>query len=129
MDLNAANEQFRKFSDLLDNGLTVLRSVAVEYADAENAYRKLIARGSGSQRRYDDDDLVILSFIKALLDAGVSLQWARGAVARLREQWHLIEKGSTVRVLQLGPISTTVDLARLKADLDAAIDRADRKAS
>jgi hypothetical protein len=43
MDINDAADKFKHFSDLLDNGLSILRSVAIEYAEAENAYRKLIA--------------------------------------------------------------------------------------
>ena len=43
------------------------------------------ARGSGTQRRYSYRDLVELKVIKALLDAGVSLQSARRAIEYLRE--------------------------------------------
>src|ERR1700761_2213689 len=42
------------------------------------------ARGSGTQRRYSYRDLVQLKVIKRLLDAGVSLQQARRAIACLR---------------------------------------------
>jgi DNA-binding transcriptional MerR regulator len=43
------------------------------------------AKGSGSQRRYSYRDLVELKVIKNLIDAGVSLQSARKAVAYLRD--------------------------------------------
>jgi len=43
------------------------------------------AKGSGTQRRYAYTDLVELKVIKSLLDAGVSLQSARIAVAYLRD--------------------------------------------
>lgn len=42
------------------------------------------ATGSGSQRRYSYTDLVQLKVIKRLLDAGLSLQAARKAIACLR---------------------------------------------
>ncbi len=42
------------------------------------------AKGSGSQRRYSYQDLVELKVIKQLLDAGISLKAARGAVEYLR---------------------------------------------
>ena len=42
------------------------------------------ARGSGTQRIYSYRDLVELKVIKSLLDAGVSLQSARKAIAYLR---------------------------------------------
>lgn len=42
------------------------------------------ARGSGSQRRYSYEDLVQLKVIKRLLDAGISLNQARKAIACLR---------------------------------------------
>ena len=43
------------------------------------------ARGSGTQRRYSYSDLLELKVIKKLLDAGVSLQSARRALACLRD--------------------------------------------
>src|SRR3979490_2295551 len=43
------------------------------------------ARGSGTQRRYSYRDLLELTVIKQLLDAGVSLQSARRAITCLRE--------------------------------------------
>ncbi|MEZ5169678.1 MAG: MerR family transcriptional regulator [Acidimicrobiia bacterium] len=43
------------------------------------------AAGSGTQRRYSYRDLVELKVVKSLLDAGVSLQSARKAVAYFRE--------------------------------------------
>lgn len=42
------------------------------------------ARGSGTQRRYSYHDVLELKVIKRLLDAGISLQAARRAVACLR---------------------------------------------
>ncbi len=43
------------------------------------------ARGSGTQRRYSYQDLLELKVIKRLLDAGISLQSARKAIAYIRE--------------------------------------------
>ena len=43
------------------------------------------ARGSGTQRLYSFQDLVVLRVIKRLLDAGVSLQRVRKAVEYLQE--------------------------------------------
>src|SRR4051812_42271543 len=42
------------------------------------------AKGSGTQRRYGYRDLVELKVVKSLLDAGVALQSARGAIEYLR---------------------------------------------
>jgi DNA-binding transcriptional MerR regulator len=55
------------------------------------------ARGSGTQRRYSYRDLVALKVIKGLLDAGVSLQRARQAIAYLRE--HLGEDLATASLV------------------------------
>ena len=44
------------------------------------------ASGSGTQRLYSFQDLVLLKVIKRLLDAGVSLQRIRQAIDYLRER-------------------------------------------
>ncbi|MPY79522.1 MAG: MerR family transcriptional regulator [Actinophytocola sp.] len=44
------------------------------------------AHGSGSQRLYSFKDLLVLKIVKRLLDAGVSLQNIRTAVAHLRKR-------------------------------------------
>jgi DNA-binding transcriptional MerR regulator len=44
------------------------------------------ARGSGSQRLYGFQDILVLKVVKRLLDTGVSLQNIRTAVAHLRER-------------------------------------------
>ena len=44
------------------------------------------ARGSGSQRLYSFRDILVLKVVKKLLDAGVSLQQVRVAVASLQHQ-------------------------------------------
>ena len=44
------------------------------------------AKGSGSQRLYSFRDILILKVVKRLLDAGISLQQIRTAVAHLRER-------------------------------------------
>ena len=44
------------------------------------------ASGSGSQRLYSFRDILILKVVKRLLDAGISLQQIRTAVAHLRER-------------------------------------------
>ncbi|WP_248583589.1 MerR family transcriptional regulator [Nocardioides sp. InS609-2] len=44
------------------------------------------AKGSGSQRLYSFRDILILKVVKRLLDAGISLQQIRVAVAHLRER-------------------------------------------
>ncbi len=97
------------------------------------------AKGSGSQRRYSYRDLVDLKVIKSLLDAGVSLQSARQAVAYLRD--NLGEDLSAAKLVLNGPGSVLVrndgelvDLMRkgqgvfgivaldgVKEELDAAI--------
>jgi len=43
------------------------------------------ASGSGSQRLYGYQDILVLKIVKSLLDAGVSLQQIRTAVEQLRE--------------------------------------------
>jgi DNA-binding transcriptional MerR regulator len=61
------------------------------------------AQGSGSQRLYSFRDIVVLRVVKKLLDAGVSLQNVRSAVAHVRSrgiedlaQLTLVSDGSTV---------------------------------
>ena len=44
------------------------------------------AAGSGSQRLYSFRDILLLKVVKRLLDAGISLQQIRSAVAHLRER-------------------------------------------
>jgi DNA-binding transcriptional MerR regulator len=44
------------------------------------------AAGSGSQRLYSFRDILLLKVVKRLLDAGISLQQIRTAVAHLRER-------------------------------------------
>lgn len=44
------------------------------------------ARGSGSQRLYSFKDILVLKIVKKLLDAGVSLQQVRTAVAQIQER-------------------------------------------
>ncbi len=44
------------------------------------------ARGSGSQRLYSFRDILVLKVVKKLLDAGVSLQQVRTAVAQLQDR-------------------------------------------
>lgn len=61
------------------------------------------AKGSGSQRLYSYEDMLELKVIKALLDAGNSLQQARKAVEYLRN--HLDERvGSANLVMDQGSI-------------------------
>ena len=58
------------------------------------------AQGSGTQRQYSFQDLVVLKVIKSLLDAGVSLQSARRAIEYLRA--HLGEEISAVNLVLAG---------------------------
>ena len=44
------------------------------------------AKGSGSQRLYSFQDILLLKVVKRLLDTGVSLQQIRAAVSHLRER-------------------------------------------
>ena len=44
------------------------------------------AKGSGSQRLYSFQDILLLKVVKRLLDAGISLQQIRTAVTHLRER-------------------------------------------
>src|SRR2546428_1161246 len=54
------------------------------------------AGGSGTQRLYSFQDLVVLKVIKKLTDAGVSLQRVRKAIAYLRQNDDLQPSGITL---------------------------------
>jgi DNA-binding transcriptional MerR regulator len=54
------------------------------------------AGGSGTQRVYSFQDLVVLKVIKKLTDAGVSLQRVRKAIAYLRQSGDLQPSGITL---------------------------------
>src|SRR5262245_61929326 len=54
------------------------------------------AGGSGTQRLYSFQDLVVLKVIKKLTDAGVSLQRVRKAIAYLRQNGHAQPTGITL---------------------------------
>jgi DNA-binding transcriptional MerR regulator len=104
------------------------------------------AAGSGSQRRYSYRDLLELKVIKQLLDAGVSLQTARRAIACLRDgvgvelaSANLVLAGSTSILAHTGEevvdllrggqgVLNVVPLSGLVADLDAAISSLGRRA-
>jgi DNA-binding transcriptional MerR regulator len=74
-------------------GPTVCRLVGITYRQLDYWARTNLvtpsvraADGSGSQRLYGFGDLVELRIIKRLLDAGVSLQRIREAIAHLRAE-------------------------------------------
>ena len=96
------------------------------------------ATGSGSQRRYSYTDLVQLKVIKRLLDAGLSLQAARKAIACLRSSGDdlatanlVIDDGRSVLaysgeeiidLLQGGQtVLNIVPLGRVMSELETAI--------
>ena len=96
------------------------------------------ARGSGTQRRYSYRDLVELKVIKRLLDAGISLQSARRALACLRSAGEdvasanlVLNEGTTVLVrsgeeiidlLKGGQgVLNIVPMAGVVSELDTAI--------
>ncbi len=97
------------------------------------------ARGSGTQRRYSYRDLLELKVIKRLLDAGISLQSARRAIAYLRENLgeevaaaNLVLNGADSVLAHTGQeivdllrggqgVLNIVPLAGVKEELDAAI--------
>ena len=98
------------------------------------------ARGSGTQRLYSYRDLLELKVIKQLLDAGVSLQSARRAIACLLESGedlasaNLVLNGSTSVLARTGEeiidllkggqgVLNIVPMAGLVQELDAAITR------
>jgi DNA-binding transcriptional MerR regulator len=70
------------------------------------------ARGSGTQRTYSYRDLVRLTVVKSLLDAGVKLQTARSAIEYLKED--LGDDWATASLVLNG---TTSVLARTGDDL------------
>ena len=98
------------------------------------------ARGSGTQRLYSYRDLLELKVIKQLLDAGVSLQSARRAIACLLEAGedlasaNLVLNGATSVLARTGEeiidllrggqgVLNIVPMAGLVQELDAAITR------
>jgi DNA-binding transcriptional MerR regulator len=98
------------------------------------------ARGSGTQRLYSYRDLLELKVIKQLLDAGVSLQSARRAIACLLgagedlASANLVLNGATSVLARTGEeiidllrggqgVLNIVPMAGLVQELDAAITR------
>jgi DNA-binding transcriptional MerR regulator len=98
------------------------------------------ARGSGTQRLYSYRDLLELKVIKQLLDAGVSLQSARRAIACLLESGedlasaNLVLNGTTSVLARTGEeiidllrggqgVLNIVPMAGLVEELEAAIIR------
>lgn len=70
------------------------------------------ARGSGSINLYSEDDLVLLAVIKAILDAGVSLQACRPLLDELREKPDTEFVLLSDREVTLASVDTIVDLVR-----------------
>lgn len=83
------------------------------------------AHGSGTQRLYSDDDLLLFAVIKRLCDAGASLQKVRLAVDYIRD-YHGDWKGVTLVVDAHGVYACTgdelLDLLRSSGTLGAVID-------
>lgn len=92
------------------------------------------AAGSGSQRLYSFQDVVLLRTIKSLIDAGMSLQRVREAISYVRESLEedltdaiLVSNGESIMVvrddrelidaLKGGQIAFTVALGAVRADL------------
>ncbi|CAN5519966.1 MerR family transcriptional regulator [soil metagenome] len=80
-------------SDLGYRGPTACNAAGITYRQLDYWARTGLieptvrgAKGSGSQRLYSFRDILILKVIKRLLDAGISLQQIRTAVAHLRER-------------------------------------------
>ena len=78
-------------SDLGYRGPTACNAAGITYRQLDYWARTGLieptvrgAKGSGSQRLYSFRDILILKIIKRLLDAGISLQQIRTAVAHLR---------------------------------------------
>ncbi len=81
----------------------VQRIVGISYRQLDYWARTALVRpsirdagGSGTQRLYSFQDLVLLRTIKKLLDAGVSLQRIRKAIGFLREQLKTEPEGVTL---------------------------------
>lgn len=74
------------------------------------------AEGSGSQRLYSFDDIVMLKVIKGLLDTGVSLQRIRAAIEFVRERGlslkHLTLMSDGRRVYALDDNRAIIDLIK-----------------
>lgn len=74
------------------------------------------ADGSGSQRLYSFDDIVMLKVIKGLLDTGVSLQRIRSAIDFVRERGlslkHLTLMSDGRRVYALDDSRAIIDLIK-----------------
>lgn len=71
------------------------------------------ASGSGSRRRYSEDDLRMLCFVKQMLDAGVNLDRVREAIENVRE--HGVQEGTLVVLYE-----NTVMIVQNVADLATA---------
>jgi DNA-binding transcriptional MerR regulator len=98
------------------------------------------AGGSGTQRLYSFQDLVLLRLIKSLLDTGISLQQIRTAIEYLRENegneltgitlmsdGHRIyacsSPGEVMDVLQRGQGVFGIALDRVRDDLEGSLQR------
>lgn len=69
------------------------------------------ARGSGTQRRWSEEDILLLRRARQLLDAGISLQRIRSAVPFIRDaegcRW-LFVSGSEVGVCAAGELEQSL---------------------
>ncbi|MGH2722906.1 MAG: MerR family transcriptional regulator [Actinomycetota bacterium] len=81
----------------------VQRIVGISYRQLDYWARTALVRpsirdagGSGTQRLYSFQDLVLLRTIKKLLDAGVSLQRIRKAIGFVRDQLNKEPEGVTL---------------------------------
>ena len=80
-------------SDLGYRGPTACNAAGITYRQLDYWARTGLieptvrgAKGSGSQRLYSFQDILLLKVVKRLLDAGISLQQIRSAVQHLRER-------------------------------------------
>lgn len=76
------------------------------------------AKGSGSQRLYDDDDVALIRLVKRCIDAGTELRRIRIAMPALRDV--LQREGETLLVIAA---DGKADVARDSAELLALIAR------
>lgn len=80
-------------SDIGYRGPTACRAAGITYRQLDYWARTGLvspsvraATGSGTQRLYSFQDILVLKIVKRLLDTGVSLQQIRAAVGHLRER-------------------------------------------
>jgi DNA-binding transcriptional MerR regulator len=86
-------------------------------------------KGSGSQRRYSYDDVLLLAAARAMLDGGMDLASIRRSVDVFRRHPELALSGEKVKVRSVGPLAITLDLGEVRGAVDRAIAATERRSA